>query len=195
MLYFTNSFGAAVGVLASGFYLIDKLGLPGTILTAGLMNVAARARRLADHQAPARRGAEAPAAAHAVAGAAKPRCCSARSSSSRSRRARPRSSTRSRGSACSRSGLGASTHSFEVMLAAFILGMSLGALVLRFRIDRLRSDTLWLAGLLVAKAVFAVVRDLDLRRRARVHPVDDARPPRAPTAATRSPRCRGWSRR
>ena len=39
MLYFTNSFGAAIGVLASGFVLIAKVGLPGTILTAGLMNV------------------------------------------------------------------------------------------------------------------------------------------------------------
>ena len=36
MLYFTNSFGAAMGVLASGFLLIDAVGLPGTILTAGL---------------------------------------------------------------------------------------------------------------------------------------------------------------
>src|SRR5258706_4867660 len=39
MLYFTNSFGAAVGVLASGFLLIRSVGLPGTILTAGLMNI------------------------------------------------------------------------------------------------------------------------------------------------------------
>src|SRR5436190_8861176 len=39
MLYFTNSLGAAIGVLASGFFLIAKVGLPGTILTAGLMNV------------------------------------------------------------------------------------------------------------------------------------------------------------
>src|SRR5260221_3152368 len=37
MLYFTNSFGAAIGVLASGFYLIDRIGLPGTILTAGVV--------------------------------------------------------------------------------------------------------------------------------------------------------------
>ena len=40
MLYFTNSLGAAFGVLASGFWLIEALGLPGTILTAGLLNVA-----------------------------------------------------------------------------------------------------------------------------------------------------------
>ncbi|HKU16764.1 MAG TPA: hypothetical protein VJQ52_20390, partial [Steroidobacteraceae bacterium] len=40
MLYFTNSLGAAVGVLVGGFVLIRAVGLPGTILTAGLLNVA-----------------------------------------------------------------------------------------------------------------------------------------------------------
>src|SRR5258708_22209968 len=35
MLYFTNSLGAAIGVLVSGFFLIDRFGLPGTVLTAG----------------------------------------------------------------------------------------------------------------------------------------------------------------
>src|SRR5262245_56460035 len=39
MLYFTNSIGAAIGVLASGFWLIDVVGLPGTIMSAGLLNV------------------------------------------------------------------------------------------------------------------------------------------------------------
>lgn len=38
-LYFTNSFGAALGVLASGFILIRLLGLPGTMKVAGLINV------------------------------------------------------------------------------------------------------------------------------------------------------------
>ena len=40
MLYFTNSFGAAIGVLASGFVLIEALGLPGTVQAAGAMNLA-----------------------------------------------------------------------------------------------------------------------------------------------------------
>ena len=40
MLYFTNSIGAAAGVLASGFWLIGFVGLPGTIVTAGLLNIA-----------------------------------------------------------------------------------------------------------------------------------------------------------
>ncbi len=39
MLYFTNSIGASIGVLASGFWLIKAVGLPGTILTAGLLNI------------------------------------------------------------------------------------------------------------------------------------------------------------
>src|SRR5580765_4285500 len=34
MLYFTNSLGAAAGVLASGFYFIAAAGLPGTIAAA-----------------------------------------------------------------------------------------------------------------------------------------------------------------
>jgi spermidine synthase len=39
MLYFVNSLGAAVGVLASGFLLIDAIGLPGTIRVAGTINI------------------------------------------------------------------------------------------------------------------------------------------------------------
>ncbi len=39
ILYFTNSIGGAVGVLFSGFYLVKSVGLPGTILTAGISNI------------------------------------------------------------------------------------------------------------------------------------------------------------
>lgn len=39
ILYFTNSLGAAVGVLVSGFWLVDTFGLPGTIITAGIINI------------------------------------------------------------------------------------------------------------------------------------------------------------
>jgi predicted membrane-bound spermidine synthase len=37
-LYFSNSLGAAVGVLASGFFLIGAVGLPGTLFVAGIVN-------------------------------------------------------------------------------------------------------------------------------------------------------------
>ncbi len=39
MLYFTNSLGAAIGVIAAGFLLIEAGGLPGTILTAAVLNL------------------------------------------------------------------------------------------------------------------------------------------------------------
>jgi spermidine synthase len=39
MLYFTNSIGAAIGVLASGFLFIGWVGLPGTLVIAGLINI------------------------------------------------------------------------------------------------------------------------------------------------------------
>src|SRR5512147_2246579 len=39
MLYFTNSIGAAAGVLVSGFVLIRLVGLPGTMGIAGLINI------------------------------------------------------------------------------------------------------------------------------------------------------------
>lgn len=40
LLYFANSIGAAIGVLVSGFLLIRAVGLPGTIETAGVINIA-----------------------------------------------------------------------------------------------------------------------------------------------------------
>lgn len=39
ILYFSNSFGAALGVLVNGFIFIPQLGLPGALLTGGLINV------------------------------------------------------------------------------------------------------------------------------------------------------------
>jgi len=40
MLYFTNSFGASIGVLASGFLMIEKLGLLARLQSAGALNLA-----------------------------------------------------------------------------------------------------------------------------------------------------------
>ena len=39
MLYFTNSIGAAIGVLAAGFLFIGWVGLPGTLVLAGCINI------------------------------------------------------------------------------------------------------------------------------------------------------------
>ena len=130
MLYFTNSLGAAAGVLASGFVLIAWVGLPGTLRTAGVLNFALAA---------------------AVWLLARPA------------RDLPIKNT---GEASSRANLllavafftglasfiyeivwirmlslvlGSSTHSFELMLSTFILGLALGGLAVRRQVDRSRS--------------------------------------------------------
>jgi spermidine synthase len=154
MLYFTNSFGASVGVLASGFYLIERIGLPGAMLTAGLLNVALAftvwiiTKRI---EVPAGAG---PAVA-AGAGEGGTRlfrlmillafATGAASFAYEIAWIRMLSL-----------GLGASSHAFEVMLSAFILGMSLGGLVLRLLPNAFRDDLKWLAGILAAKGIFAV---------------------------------------
>jgi predicted membrane-bound spermidine synthase len=153
MLYFTNSFGAVFGVLASGFYLIDKAGLPGTILAAGMANVLLAlvvwliTRRFAPPAIPPR---EAPAAAQRSAGTLARAILLLAFVTGAASFIYEITWIRMLTLA-----LGASTHSFEVMLAAFILGMSLGAFWFRNRIARLGSDLAWLAGLLFAKAFFA----------------------------------------
>jgi len=52
LLYFLNSFGAVVGVLASAFVLVPTVGLPGASLAAGLTNGPASALRLPDRPQP-----------------------------------------------------------------------------------------------------------------------------------------------
>ncbi|HVE80054.1 MAG TPA: fused MFS/spermidine synthase, partial [Gemmatimonadaceae bacterium] len=149
LLYFSNSLGAAVGVLVSGFYLVRAAGLPGALLAAAILNlvaglavmVAARAGRV--RAAPADALAAAPglpaiAPAAAVAGAA------ARLSRRDLRRL---ALAVAAGTAVASFiyeiawirmlslVLGSATHSFELMLSAFILGLALGAFWVRRRSD------------------------------------------------------------
>ncbi len=152
MLYFTNSFGAAVGVLASGFLMIEALGLPGTVQAAGALNLALAAIvwLLAPGKEPAMP-------------------------------ARPGDSAHAAGE--SRFGLlllvalltgaasfvfeigwirmlslvlGASTHSFELMLSAFILGIACGGWWLRGRIDSIADPVRFLGIVLTAMGLLAL---------------------------------------
>ncbi len=151
MLYFTNSLGAALGVLTSGFLLIGSVGLPGTVVIAGLVNLAIAAfvwRRSGPEPA-------APAAATA-----------------------PVTDTDIRLSrrillAAFLSGaaafiyeiawirmlslvLGSSTHAFELMLSAFILGLAFGGAWIRRRIDSLPQPMATLASLFALMAALGV---------------------------------------
>lgn len=129
MLYFTNSLGAAAGVLASGFLLIGWVGLPGTLHTAGVLNlVLAGAVWLL-----ARPARDAPIKATSEASAARLLLAVAFLTGLASFIyeivwIRMLSLV-----------LGSSTHSFELMLSTFILGLALGGLAVRRRVDRSRS--------------------------------------------------------
>ncbi|GAB2581382.1 hypothetical protein GCM10027034_10790 [Ramlibacter solisilvae] len=153
LLYFLNSAGAALGVLGSGFLLIPALGLPGTMLLAGSMNLlvalaAFAAGSVGDAQA------EPPAAQRPAAQA-----------STRELRVLLL--------VAALTGLssfvyevvwirmltlvfGAATHSFELMLSAFILGLALGAWWIRKRIDTAPGVLRLLAAIQVLMGVLAV---------------------------------------
>lgn len=134
MLYFTNSLGAAAGVLVSVFILIPAVGLPGTIMTAGILNVLL---------------------AIVTWGIAKERRVSAPPDNA-DESGQPASAwlttallTIALGSSLASFFyeigwirmlslvLGSSTQAFELMLSAFILGLALGGLWIRRRLDRI----------------------------------------------------------
>jgi spermidine synthase len=125
MLYFTNSLGAAAGVLTSGFLLIAWVGLPGTLRVAGVLNLllAMAVCILAQPLAPVMSaGSRVPGSTLLLAVAFFTGLASfvyeivwIRMLSLV---------------------LGASTHSFELMLSTFILGLALGGLAVRRRVDR-----------------------------------------------------------
>ena len=157
MLYFTNSLGAALGVLASGFVLIGLVGLPGTVMTAGLMNVllALFVWVMARDQ-PGNAPASAPVAPAAVSSA-------------------PASPVvRIVLFAAFLAGLasfvyeiawirmlslvlGASTHAFELMLSAFILGLALGGFWIRRRIEGFQRPLRVLAVMFALMAALAAL--------------------------------------
>ena len=51
LLYFTNSFGAAIGVLVGGFALVRFFGLPGSLAVASILNLMAAGVALAVQRA------------------------------------------------------------------------------------------------------------------------------------------------
>ncbi len=147
MLYFSNSLGAAAGVLTSGFVLIAWVGLPGTLRTAGVINLV-----LAVAVALLARPAVAPPLVLAQTGM------------------RP---TRLLLSVALLTGLasfiyeicwirmlslvlGASTHSFELMLSTFILGLALGGLAVRRLVDRTANPERVLGWVQVAMGLLAL---------------------------------------
>ncbi|MFH1045016.1 MAG: fused MFS/spermidine synthase [Pseudomonadota bacterium] len=151
MLYFTNSLGAAIGVLASGFFMIEKLGLPGTIQAAGMMNLtlAAAVWLIA-------RGAEPPAAV--------PLGIDQDADRGYFRMLLAAALLTGAASFIYEIGwirmlslvLGASTHSFELMLSAFILGLACGGYWVKRRIESTSDPTRLLGVVQVAMGLLAL---------------------------------------
>jgi predicted membrane-bound spermidine synthase len=153
-LYFTNSLGAAVGVLVSGFVLIEAAGLPGTIATAGILNLALALAVWA-----------------AVRGRAEP---APREDASARGMSAPDRLNRWLLIAAFLTGtasfmyelgwirmlslvLGSSTHSFELMLSAFIFGLAFGGLYVRRRIGRLEDPVAYVACVMVVMGTLAAL--------------------------------------
>lgn len=138
MLYFINSLGASIGVLASGFVLVDKLGLPGTILFAGSINLV-----LAILVWSLTKGMDENPSLQVAAPAAASKQIS-----------RPVLKLLLATAALTGLSsfiyeiawirmlallLGATTHAFELMLSAFILGLAIGGYLVRSHVDRFRN--------------------------------------------------------
>ena len=178
LLYFANSFGAAVGVLLAGFWLIKLAGLPGTLIVAAVLNLivalatycVVRLQRAADLAA-------APPALDptAVAADVAPMPVvpfNADTPSTTDAGVRGRLWRLLLGASFFTAiasfiyeiawirmlslVLGSATHAFELMLSAFILGLALGALFVRQAADE-SPDTVRLLGLVqIAMGVLAI---------------------------------------
>lgn len=154
LLYFSNSFGAALGALLAGFLLVALAGLPGTVQVAAGLNLLVGAvsylvarqaadRALAPAEAPPLGEMLAGVPASAAGGAGAP--FTARAGDPRLWRLLLAVSF---GTAVASLiyeiawirmlalVLGSATHSFELMLSAFILGLALGSLWVHRRADR-----------------------------------------------------------
>lgn len=144
LLYFANSLGAAIGVLLAGFVLLQRVGLPGTLVAAAIFNFVAAAAIVIGTRIPAF-ATTGPALANAPVTPAP----------NGQRVDGPPSApvaallVVSFGTAMASFiyeiawirmlslVLGSATHSFELMLSAFILGLACGAYWIRSRADRL----------------------------------------------------------
>lgn len=166
LLYFANSMGAAVGVLVAGFVLIEEVGLPGTLLVAGMLNVVAAAVvGLISRTHEGRPWALGSQPSAATTPAQSPQRTA--ESVDEPWLWRPLLIVAFGTAVASfvyeiawirmlSLVLGSATHSFELMLSAFIFGLALGALWIRKRADRLADPVRFLGIVQWAMGILAV---------------------------------------
>ena len=156
-LYFTNSLGAACGVLISGFVLISIVGLPGTILTAGLLNVALALGvwlvvRRQSEPAPIGRTMSARSAPSGAADSAARWFVIAAFMTGAASFMYELGWIRMLSLV-----LGSSTHSFELMLSAFIFGLAFGGLYVRKRIGHIIDSETYLGTIMLTMGALAAL--------------------------------------
>jgi spermidine synthase len=164
-LYFSNSLGAALGALLATFVLLPAVGLPGAVLAAGMINILVGigawgvSKMLDDATAavvPSKPQAD---AAPAVA---------AKSSDEARRLGRVLLWATGASGAASfvyeigwvrllNQALGSTIHSFELMLAAFILGLAFGGLWIRKRARDIFEPVRYVGYVQVLMAIAALV--------------------------------------
>lgn len=153
-LYFANSIGAAFGALATGFILLSSVGMPGTIFTAGLLNIlVALFAGLTSRVAPPQ-----PVIEEVPAAPVEDFEALIREPSSRTTLARRLLILTGMSGAISfvyeigwvrllNQVFGTTVHGFELMLSAFILGLAFGGLSVRQRAEKgLLPDPLFASG-------------------------------------------------
>ena len=155
-LYFTNSFGGVFGVLVSSFVLIQHMGLPGTIMVAGMINIVlvlvVWLLSAGEDFPPMQTRVSTTEVSLDIKSINLPLLLLAISLLT------------GLSSFMYEIGwirmlslvLGSSTHSFELMLAAFILGLALGGWWLRKRIDRLKNPVQFLCYVQILMGFFAI---------------------------------------
>jgi spermidine synthase len=152
LLYFSNCLGATAGVLTSGFFLISRFGLPGTILTAGTLNLLvafiawALSKKIDQRpmaQADSTSTVPAPDVAWLISASVVTGLASFLYEIAWIRMLSLV--------------LGSATHSFELMLAAFIGGLAAGGLWIRRRIDGIDDPMHFLARVLLAISALAAL--------------------------------------
>jgi spermidine synthase len=156
VLYFVNSLGGALGVLLSGFYLIEKFTFPGTVKFAGIIDIIVGAEVIAlwlfnnESETKNKKIKQLPKATIPLDTAGWTMlaiACATAASSFIYEVGWIRMLSLV---------LGSSTHSFELMLSAFILGLAIGGFWIKNRLDSLKNPIATLAIIQVAMGVCAI---------------------------------------
>ncbi len=148
ILYFANSIGAAIALLVITFFLISSVGLPGSIFSAGLLNIAIAittyflARK--KPQKPFDTDKKPIGLGWPYIFLVASFCTGLASFIYEIAWIRMLSMV-----------MGSSTHSFEIMLSAFITGLALGGYWIRTRIDNIKSPVTYVGVVQVVMGLFA----------------------------------------